>query len=161
MCYAHTQATLSAFPRFDSKQFQYLPATFSILGGNPGVTRGIRSRGVAMYSFTLQEKSTPSGYFCGSGGKPLGNPGHSEANVSKIAFFTCSDLQRLSNTFVKCQSAEAYLSTLAFFDVQKHTMFSCFHAAICTTSQHFRVSVHESVASAPWVPLLCPRQVSP
>ena len=152
MCYAKDPGHLSALPRFDSKKFQYLPATFVILGGNPGVTRGIRSRGVAMYSFTLQEKSTSSGYFCGSGGKPLGNPGHSEANVSKIAFFTCSDLQRLSNTFGKRKPAEAYLSTLALFDVQKHTMFSRVHAAICTTSQHFRVSVHESVASAPWVP---------
>ena len=63
---------LSALPRRDFKKVQYLPATFAILGGNPGVTRGIRSRGVAMYLFTLQEKSTPPGYFCGSGGKPFG-----------------------------------------------------------------------------------------
>jgi len=63
---------LSALPRRDFKKVQYLPATFAILGGNPGVTRGIRSRGVAMYLFTLQEKSTPPGYFCGSGGQPFG-----------------------------------------------------------------------------------------
>ena len=50
---------------------------------------------------------------------------------------------------------------LFFFDVQKHTMFSRFHAAICATSQHFRVSVQGSGVSAtpgsihflsPWVP---------
>ena len=108
------------------KKCRHLPATFAVLGGNPG-----------------------------------GSPGHSEANVSKNAFFACSDLQRLSNTFGKREPAEAYLSTLAFFDVQKHTMFSCFHAAICATSQHFRVSVQGSGASAPWVALLSPRKGFP
>ena len=29
-------AHLSALPRFDCEKFQYLPATFAILGGNPG-----------------------------------------------------------------------------------------------------------------------------
>ena len=145
---------LSAFSRCDFDNFQYLPATFAIRGGNPPgnppdpsetsgnfllshainvetsrmdsggyqVTPLIRSRRLAMYLIRLQEKSIPPGYFCCSGSNPLGNPGHSEANVSKSALFGCNESRRLSITFVKHEPPEAYLPTHAFFDVQNHIM---------------------------------------
>ena len=105
-----------------------------------------------IYSHCKKSRHVPIA-FAVLGVNPLANPGHPEANVSQTAFFTCSDLQRLSNNFAKREPAEAYLSTLAFCDAQKHTVFCRCHAAICATSQHFRVSVQGSVASALWVPL--------
>ena len=70
----------------------------------------------------------------------MGHRGHSEANVSKSAFFIGIDSRRLSNTCVKHEPPEAYLSTLAVFDVQKHIMFLHVDVATRATSQHFRVS---------------------
>ena len=90
--------------------------------GGYQVTPLIRSRRLAMYLIRLQEKSIPPGYFCCSGSNPLGNPGHSEANVSKSALFGCNESRRLSITFVKHEPPEPYLPTHAFFDVQNHIM---------------------------------------
>ena len=76
----------------------------------------------------------------------LGNLGHSEDNVSEIAFFTCSDLQRLSNTFVKCQSAEAYLSTLAFLMFRNTP---CFHVSMLQSALPLSTFAFRSRGSGP------------
>ena len=93
-----------------------------------------------IYSHCKKSRHVPIA-FAVLGVNPLANPGHPEANVSQIAFFTCSDLQPLSNSFAKREPAEAYLSTLAFCDAQKHTMFLQLLQVTPATSQHFRVAV--------------------